>query len=199
LWMFAWRSSQDVAVYVLEDFWSRTLYHLFSSPLQVSEYIISTMLFGIFRSLITFAFLVTLGYLVYSFNLFSIPLFFLATAIFLLTLFGWILGLFVTSLILRYGQRIQILAWSSIWLMQPFSAIFYPVSALPAWAVPIAKLLPTTHIFEALRSIISSGKVSSGGLWYAFIVELLLLAIMTLFLYNSFRKAQKSGRLVHGD
>ena len=35
LWMFVWRSSQDIAVFVLEDFWSRNLYHLFSSPIKV--------------------------------------------------------------------------------------------------------------------------------------------------------------------
>ena len=28
LWVFVWRASQDIAVFVLEDFWSRNLYHL---------------------------------------------------------------------------------------------------------------------------------------------------------------------------
>src|SRR3989338_9452830 len=109
LWTFLWRASQDMSVYVLEDFWSRNLYHLFSSPIKVSEHIIAIILFGLGRSLVTFVFLAILAFALYAFNIFSIPLFFLIIAIFLLSLLGWILGLVITGLIFRFGQRIQVL------------------------------------------------------------------------------------------
>ncbi|HIH38601.1 ABC transporter permease [Candidatus Woesearchaeota archaeon] len=196
LWLFVWRSAQDIAVYVLEDFWSKTLYHLFSSPVMISEHITSIVLFGFLRSMFTFFFLAALMFMLYSFNVFTIPLALLASSIAILSLFGWAMGLFITGLILRFGQRIQVLAWSLTWIIQPFSCVFYPLSALPQWAVPIAKVLPTTQVFETLRSVIFPTMGSQGNLWYALVSVLLFLVGAGWFLGSSFKKAKKNGMLV---
>ena len=106
------------------------------------------------------------------------------------------MGLFITGLILRFGQRIQVLAWSLTWIIQPFSCVFYPLSALPQWAVPIAKVLPTTQVFETLRSVIFPTMGSQGNLWYALVSVLLFLVGAGWFLGSSFKKAKKNGMLV---
>ncbi len=199
LWVFVWRASQDIAVFVLEDFWSKTLYHLFSSPVRVSEHVVSILLLSLIRSLMTFGVLSVLAGLIYAFNIFSINIWFIAVAGFLLTLFGWVMGLFVTSLILRYGQRIQVLAWSIVWVIEPFSCVFYPLSALPSWAAAIARLLPTTYVFENLRSFLSTGAVSWSGFSYALAVNLVLLAAVGLLVRASFLHAKRTGILVKGE
>ena len=56
LWTFVWRSCQDIAVYVLDDFWSKSLYHVFSSPVRLSEHVISIMLLAFLRACVTFVF-----------------------------------------------------------------------------------------------------------------------------------------------
>lgn len=199
LWMFVWRSSQDIAVFVLEDFWSRNLYHLFSSPVKLSEHLISIILIGFLRSLATFAFMALFSFLLYSFNILSISPLLLATAIFLLSLFGWVMGIFIVSFILRFGQRIQVLAWSVVFLIQPFSCIFYPLSALPNWAAKIAVLIPPTYVFEALRAAIKGNMVNYTALGYSFIVNLVLFILVIFFLKSSFKKAKKTGMLVKGN
>jgi len=109
------------------------------------------------------------------------------------------MGLFVTSLIMRYGQRIQVLAWSTVWIIQPFSCVFYPLSVLPNWAAKIAVLMPTTYAFEAMRNSLLGDQVNYSSLYYALIASLILLAIMAVFMNYSFRHARKTGLLARGD
>src|SRR3989338_1834168 len=199
LWIFVWRSSQDIAVFVLEDFWSRNLYHLFSSPVKLSEHLASIVLIGFLRSLATFAFMALFGILLYSFNILAISPLLLASSVFLLSLFGWIMGIFITSFIFRYGQRIQVLAWSVVFLMQPFVCVFYPLSALPSWAAKIAVLLPPTHVFEALMAEISGNPVNYVNLGYSLIANVALLVLVVLFLNSSFKKSKMTGLLAKGD
>ena len=199
LWVFVWRSSQDIAVFVLEDFWSRNLYHLFTSPVRLSEHIVSIILLGFLRSLATFAVMALFGFLMYSFNILIIPPLLLGISVFLLSLFGWVMGLFITSFIFMYGQRIQVLAWSVVFIMQPFVCIFYPLSALPKWAAAIAVLLPPTNVFEALRAQLSGNSVNYASLFYSFAVCLVLFIGSAFFLQYSFRKARQTGLLSKGD
>jgi ABC-2 type transport system permease protein len=199
LWVFVWRASQDIAVFVLEDFWSRNLYHLFSSPVRLSEHIISIIILGFMRATATFFVLLVLAFLLYSFNILTIPLYYIAISIFLLSLFGWSMGLFVSSLIFRYGKRIQVLAWSIVWIIQPFSCIFYPLSALPGWAAGIARILPTTRIFENLRQILDNGTIDLWGLGYSLIANIVILTAMAFFMHSSFRKAKITGLIAKSD
>lgn len=193
LWVFVWRSSQDIAVYVLEDFWSRNLYNLFTSPVRASEVTLSVIIFGSIRSIFTFFFLVLLSWALYSFNIFIINIFYIALFVSILTLIGWVMGLFISSIIFRYGSRIQVFAWSMVWVIQPFSCIFYPLSVLPAWAQKIAIVLPTTHIFEALRAVVNNQLVNWNGIFYSIVVSFVLLIIVSIYLRFSIKHARKIG------
>ena len=44
---------------------------------------------------------------------------------------GWAVALGVVSLILRHGAGAEALAWSVLFGLTPFSAVFYPVAVLP--------------------------------------------------------------------
>jgi ABC-2 type transport system permease protein len=195
LWSFIWRSSQDIAVFILEDFWSRSLYYLFASPVTITEIMISTMLIGMIRSIISFLTMATLGMLIFSFNIFSIDILALVLFISIIMLFGWFIGIFVTAMMFRFGLRIQVLAWSLAFLIMPFSCVFYALSALPNWAQNIAVLLPTTHVFESLRSVLNNGPILWGGIAYSISITVLLLIISSVFLGVSLKRAKKTGLL----
>jgi ABC-2 type transport system permease protein len=199
LWMFVWRSSQDIAVFVLEDFWSRNLYHLFTSPIRLSEHVTSIILLGFLRSLFTFAFMIVVGMAVYSFNVLSFSPLLLATSVFLLSIFGWAMGLLVTSFIFRFGQRVQVLAWSVVFLLQPFACVFYPLSSLPEWAAKIAVLIPPTYVFEALRAELAGNAADYFSLFGSFIASLIFFIASAFFLAKSFKKAKQTGLLAKGD
>ncbi|MBI2655618.1 ABC transporter permease [Candidatus Woesearchaeota archaeon] len=199
LWVFVWRASKDIAVFVLEDFWSRNLYHLFSSPVKLSEHLVSIIIIGFLRALTTFALMWIVGIVFYSFNILTISPLLIAFSVFLLTLFGWAIGLFVAAFIFRFGQRIQVLAWSVTFLISPFACIFYPLSVLPGWAAKIAIVIPPTHVFESFRAMISGTPVNQAGLIYSLISSILLFIVMAFFLEQSFRKSKKTGLLAKGD
>ena len=107
---------------------------------------------------------------------------------------AWAIGLFIGSLVLRFGTRIQILAWSVIWIIQPFSCVFYPLSALPPWAASIASVNPLTTIFESMRIMIAGGTVELSVLWYPLIAGLVLLALMSVVFSSAMNSARKKGR-----
>ena len=55
------------------------------------------------------------------------------------------------GVIFQIGTRIQALAWGMIFLFQPLTAAFFPLSALPPGLRAIAYALPPTFVFEAAR------------------------------------------------
>jgi len=195
LWLFVMRSSQDLGIFILEDFWQRNIYNLFASPLKNQELVTSVVVFALLRSLITFAFVSLVAFLLYSFNIFSIGIITFGLFAFLLVMFGWVIGMFVSGIIFRFGSRIQVIAWSLGFIIQPFSCVFYPLSALPVWAQKIAIVLPTTHIFEAMRAVINEQPVPIGGLLYASSVIVVLLFLSGYYFYRSIEKAKKTGLL----
>lgn len=195
LWVFTWRASQDVAVYILEDFWSYNLYNLFSSPVRGSEIILSTVIFGIIRSFISFAFLLGLAYVLYAYNILSIGVMYLPAFIAILVLFGWVIGIVIAAFIFRYGQRIQVFAWSTAWIIQPFACVFYPLKSLPAWGQKIALLLPPTYVFETMRALINHQPVVWQNLAWGIAVCLILLVLAALFFSSSLKHARRSGLL----
>ena len=58
------------------------------------------------------------------------------------------------GLVLRFGTGAEALAWGVMFVLLPLSGVFYPIDALPTVLQPIARLLPTTHAFAALRSLV---------------------------------------------
>ena len=79
-----------------------------------------------------------------------------------LMIFAWALGLVTTALILRYGVAAENFAWSAVFLLAPVSAVYYPVSILPAWLQPVALALPTSHVFEGMRAVMFQHRISAG-------------------------------------
>jgi ABC-2 type transport system permease protein len=199
LWVFVWRAAQDITVFVLEDFWSRNLYNLFSSPMMIKELVISVLIMGFFRAIIVFFFLSAIAFFIYRFTVLTISIVLLGLFVFALSIFAWALGLFISSLIMRYGSRIQVLAWSVVWIIQPFSCVFYPLSSLPSWAQNIAVLMPTTYVFEAMRASLNNSPVDMLGLFVAIVISIIFFVLASFFFYRSVLKARSSGLLAKNE
>ena len=74
-------------------------------------------------------------------------------------------------------------AWMIAFIFAPFSAVFYPVDILPAWAQRISWCLPTTYIFEGMRTILSSGTFPA---WY-FLLSIVLNLVYLFLAYTLFQ------------
>src|SRR5580704_2505525 len=158
LWEVCLRSQMGMAISFLEELWSRNLGHVFVSPLRPWELVAALIGMSIIRMLGGVAPAVALAWALYAFNLFAmgpvLVLFFMN-----LMIMGWWVALGVVSLILRHGAGAEPLAWSVLLGLAPFSAVFYPVSILPASVRPIALALPSARVFEGMRGIVVDGVI----------------------------------------
>ena len=133
LWEVALRSQMGVAISFLEEMWSRNLGHVFVSPMRPWELVAALILMSAIRMATGVLPAILVAWLLYAYNLFAlgpvVVLFFMN-----LMIMGWAVALGVVSLILRHGAGAEALAWSVLFGLTPFSAVFYPVAVLPVVA-----------------------------------------------------------------
>lgn len=191
-WQILWRSNYEVSVNLLQEFWNRNLVNLFATPLTLWEWIISLMIVGMFKVLVSLLFGAFLVWGLYALNIFSMGWAFLPFVV-SLTMSGWFLGFLSAGIMIYFGQRVQMLAWMTAYVFAPFSAVFYPLSALPLWAQWIGKLLPMTYIFEGMRKILYEGVFSKEMLLWSFGLNILFAAASITFFKFMFEKSRDKG------
>jgi len=179
-WDLLSQSQRAVSVAFLEDVWERNILNVFVTPIKIIEYIASGALIGLVRVILVSIVMGVLALFLYQFNLLILG-FMLIPFIANLLIFGWSLGLFTTAIILRYGQSAQVLAFGFIFLIQPFSAVFYPVSALPDSVQFISYLLPSTYVFEGMRAVITTGSMPLSMLGWALIANAIYFGFILWF------------------
>src|SRR3989344_4022005 len=193
-WEFLNQSQKAVSVAFLEDVWERNLLNIFVTPLRVSEFLTTTVLLGLVRIALISIVMGVLAFFLYHFNLLLFG-FFLIPFVVNLLIFGWTLGIVTTAIILRYGSQAQILAFGFIFIIQPFSAVFYPVSALPNTLQIVAYLIPTTYVFEGMRALIRTGQLPYMLLTLSTILNMVYL-VLSLFFFNlMFKRTKARGAL----
>jgi ABC-2 type transport system permease protein len=195
LWDILFRAQQGVCITFLEEVWSRNLLNLFVSPLRPIEYLASTMLISLLKVTLASLATVLLAYLFYGFNLFVIGIS-LIPFVLNLIMMGWSIGIFTTAIVLRYGQQAEVLAWGLVFLVQPFSAVFYPVSVLPHFLQVTANYIPAAHVFEGMRAVVAGGDFPFGPLVWAFGLNLIYFLLVIRFFYWIFGIVRRKGLLV---
>ena len=159
LWQVFYRAQMEVCFTLMDELWSQNFANLFSSPLKISEWIISVIIISFFKSIFTFSFGSLLIYLLYGVNIFQLG-FMLLLYFPLIVMSGWVIGFISSSIIIYWGQKLQNLIWVLGWLFVPFSGVFYPIAILPPSLQYISWLLPMPYVFESVRLFITFGKVN---------------------------------------
>lgn len=196
LWEVALRSQMGVAISFLEEVWSRNLAHVFVSPLRPWEMLAALVGMSMIRMFVGVLPAVLIAWLLYAFNLFAVgPVIVLFFAN--LMIMGWWVSLGVLSLILRHGAGAEALAWSVLFGLTPFSAVFYPVSVLPAAIQPFALALPSSHVFEGMRAALADGTIRWDHLAWAFVLNALWMVAALLVFSSQFRHARMGGALLN--
>lgn len=192
LWIIIWRGQYEITVNFLEELWNRNLVNLFVSPLKLSEWIVAVGIIGILKMLISLTFASAMAFLLYRANFLYYGWYLIPFGVSLM-LTGWAVGFFITGIILRYGSKVQTLAWTAIMLISPFSAVYYPLSVLPDWAQKIAKFIPTSYVFENSRLFLFKGSVNWTDLWISYGLNMVYISLALIFFYRSFAKAKERG------
>lgn len=195
LWDILFRSQQGITISFLEEIWARNLMNLFASTLKPSEFLAATMVMSIFKVTCVSIVMAVCAALFYSYNIFMIGLWLLPFVLNLVVT-GWIVGVFTTSLIMRFGQEAEVLAWSMVFLFQPISCVFYPVDVLPEWLKMIAWVNPAAHVFEGMRAVLSTSSRPVVNLLWASGLNVLLLVVVIIWFHRTFAYCKEEGLLV---
>lgn len=194
-WDILYRSQQAVSIAVVEDIWTQNIVNVLVSPLRLWEWLGATFIYGFLKISAITLILTTIAYTLYHFNLYSslglamIPL--LAN----LLLFGWALGVFTSALVIRWGHSAEALVWGIPYLVQPISAIYYPVSVLPKPLQAVSRCLPSTYVFEGIREVTKTGVLPMSYFWSALGLNLVYFLLAGIFFAKMFAAARNTGRL----
>ncbi|MDE2006653.1 MAG: ABC transporter permease [Rhodospirillales bacterium] len=195
LWEVALRSQMGLAISFMEEIWSRNLGHVFVSPLRPWELVAALLGMSLMRMLSGVLPAILVAWLLYAFNLFALgPVVVLFFAN--LMIMGWAVALAVVSLILRHGAGAEALAWSVLFGLTPFAAVFYPVAVLPAAMRDVAFLVPASHVFEGMRAALLHGVIRWDQLGLAFALNALWIAGAAVLFARQFREARRRGALL---
>lgn len=191
-WQFVWRGQYEFTVNLLEEMWNQNLVSLFASPLTAAEWILGAVILGLLKMVVSVGFMVLLVWGLYAVELWQ-GSGALILGMIILIMSGWWIGMAVSGILLRYGMRIQTLAWSGIYILAPFSAIYYPAAALPEWAQKIAWFVPMSHVFEYMRAVIAGTAVSPEMLAVPIVQTLAYLCLFGWWFKKSFDKSRERG------
>ena len=193
-WDLLYRAQQAVSLGVMEDVWTRNLINTLITPLRLWEWMAATFLYGLLKGIIVTVLLAVLAHWLYAFDLWRYGWWLGVFALELLV-FGWAVGLMTAGLLFRYGYAAEALIWGIPFLIQPFSAVFYPLDVLPRWGQLFAKTMPSTYVFEGMRRIIHDRALDGQLLVAATTLNLLYLLVGALIFRALFLSSRASGRL----
>ncbi len=195
LWDILFRAQQGITISFLEEVWARNLMNLFASPLKPSEFLAATMALSVFKVAAVSIIMVLAALVFYSYNVFTIGVS-LFPFVLNLVITGWTIGVLTTSLIMRFGQEAEVLAWGMVFLFQPISCVFYPIEVLPKWLQAVAQANPAAHIFEGMRGVLADGTLPFAHLAWATGLNLFYISLMIAWFYHTFAVCKERGSLV---
>lgn len=198
LWEVIRVTQYSMSVSSMWNVWSRNLSNMFIAPISLTEFVLSSVLSAISKSLLIIFGLAGLAYLLFEFNIFVMGFWPFLWYSFNLAVFGCTVGLALLGLIFRYGTRIQALAWALIFLFQPLCATYFPVDVLPPALRLVAYALPPSYFFEGARASLTTGSIDWSTQWWGVILNLVYCFIgfgLFRFFYNRARVTGQMARL----
>ena len=196
LWDVLFRSQLGLSMSFFEELWSRNLPNLFITPIKDYEIILGLLLISFLRTILGLTPAIFFANYFFNFHLFELGLY-LIFFFFNLTLIGWSIGLFVSALVLRYGQSFEELAWAIIFIVLPFSCVYYPLSSLPDIMQSFSSIFPTTMIFEEMRSLIFNSRVEYLNIIKIICINIILLLLSSSFFLYTLNVVRKKGIMIN--
>jgi ABC-2 type transport system permease protein len=175
LWEVVVRGNLSLSIAFLEEMWSRNLGHLFVSPIRSWELATGIIIVALLRTLLGLIPVSLMAWAFFGYSIYSLGLPLLAFFV-ILQMFSWSIGLMMSGLIMRVGQSAETFAWAAVFILLPLSGVYYPVTVLPGWLQAIAHVVPTSYVFEGMRTILRDHVLRwdmlafAGGLSIAYLV-----------------------------
>jgi len=192
MWHVVYQAQIAVSTSFFEESYSRQLPSLFATPLRPIEWVLGAALQGMFKVVTGVTAVAVAVALLYRFDIVNAgPGIVPVMALLLLT--GWALAVLVVGLVLFLGSGSEALTWGLLFVILPLSGALYPVSALPAAVRPLSAVLPTTHTFNAARTVAMGAATPWGQIGIAAMGTAALMAAALAFAATALRAFRRRG------
>ena len=175
---------------------SLQLTNLFITPLREYELVLSLIIISSLRTLIGLTPAIFMANFFFDFHLFELG-FYLIFFFFNLIAIGWSIGFIVSGLVLRYGHSFEELAWAIIFILLPFSCVYYPLDSLPLIMQKIAQIFPPVYVFESMRKILIDNQIDFQQLYKIVILNSSYLIFSILFFLKMIKSSRNEGLLIN--
>lgn len=192
LFHLIWQVTLAGSMGMLEEVWTRNLLNLMATPLTGREHLAALGIVGLMRTAVSVTVIAAVGAVFYAVAPDSAG-WTLVPAAALLLLFGWAITVFVIAMTIQYGDSAEVFSWGTLVLLLPLSGVFYPVDALPPALQAIARVIPLTHIFDAVQVGLETSTIAWGQLAIAAVGTAVTLALAGWFLAHQLRRFRTEG------
>lgn len=179
--------------------WAHNLSNMFIAPIKVSEYLAAHIIAATAKSMFVLLLSIGLAWYVFHLNIFSLGLGPILFSYINMVIFATAIGLVLIGLVFQFGTKVQALTWGTIFILQPFCAVYFPVSVLPGFLQPVAYVFPVTYFFEWLRALHERISYSTGHIVLASILNVIYLLAACFIFSRQPAAAKRSGQLVRND
>ncbi len=192
LWQLVVRTNFGISLSLLQEILSRNVTNLFSTPLQLAEWITAILLYSIAFGIVTLLFCTVVVWYIFGIHMLSLGVYLWYTT-FQLLIAGSGIGFLGASLLMLWGTRVQTIIFMVGVGTAPFSGAFYPISMLPVSLQAIAYALPFAHIFGGLFTYIQHGMWNWSNIGYATLSNGVLFTIGIACFITSFILSKDTG------
>lgn len=192
LWNVLYRMQNGISLAFLVETWSQNILGLMASPMTPTEFIAGSMMWTGIQLSVQLGIMTALAWTVFHFGLLSLGVA-LVPFMAALMLFAVAMAFVILGFLLRIGWGATAMAWGLAGVVQPLSAVYYPVGILPGWAQALSWWVPPSHVFEGMRAVLNGGAVPWGELWIAFALDALYLAAALAFCRAMFGVLRRRG------
>ncbi len=186
----------DVAYAVLFDMWAKSVKHQLVAPIRPWHLVLGSWLMGLVRGTAVFALQAAVSHWAFGVNVLAHgpgPAVALLAGL-LLSAAG--VGLLVSTLLMLFGLRAEVSAWSGVSLVLLVCGVYYPVSLLPAPLQAVAAGVPLTHFLEAFRAHLGYAPLFTAPLLRGYgLTAVYLVGGYALFAW-SIQRARRTGMLL---
>jgi ABC-2 type transport system permease protein len=186
----------DVAYALLYDVWSKAVKHGFIAPVGIHHMLLGSLMVGVIRGTVVFFVLMAASRAMFGFDFVAPGV--APVILFLLGLFlnAAMVGMLVCILVLLFGNRAEIAAWSIVSLMLLVCGIYYPVTILPGWVRIGAELIPLTYVLEYFRGFYGFEPSFSHVLARTYVMVLVYLGAEVFLMKLALNRAKRKGTLL---
>lgn len=190
-WSYVYIVQSTADILINEDMWSHAGRNVFATGVTTWEYVLAHCFFSVLVSLPALIFI--FGFAYWLFRLDFMLLFPLATlhlmAITMVVGITW--AIIIAALLFLTGRELNFISWSLFQLFIMLSFPLFPTELLPKFFHFLAKIMPLTEIFSAVRALAQGNSFSLYNAWIITAVYFLLAIFFYQFAVNYSRKSGK--------